>query len=227
MPMQEFDLNATGTQRVQVFWNNDGGRPVLTVFLNQDMLGSMTSQEELTSGKEFGLPDGSLLEIRFVGDQLQAFRNGQSLSSPTAVTSSPPGAIAVTSAPPAPAPVKKVRGGCLTTWLILIILGSAVAMYDSFTIYQDLEVHDGISFPHWIYLVQALLNLIIIVGVVALLAWRKWGLYLCLLCSVSALVLVFVLQLPVPFLQIFGGIISYSILFGLLKANDRWKQFRW
>lgn len=78
MPTQEFALDAAGSRRVQVVQETDLSRGNLTVLLNRSMIGSL-SQEELLTGREFSLTDGSVLKVQAVNNHVQVLRNNERL----------------------------------------------------------------------------------------------------------------------------------------------------
>jgi hypothetical protein len=78
MPILEFALDATGTNRVQTFW--EAGKGNLTILINGGKIGSI-SQEELVGGRTFALADGSILKVQVVNNQVQVLRNGWPLLS--------------------------------------------------------------------------------------------------------------------------------------------------
>src|SRR5438874_1826494 len=84
MPIEEFALDTTGTRRVQVSRETDLVREYLIVLLDRSIIGHV-SQEELITGREFPLPDGSILKVQLVNNQTQVLRNGQHLHRMTAI----------------------------------------------------------------------------------------------------------------------------------------------
>ena len=77
MPVQEFALNAAGTKRVQFFQDDEGRN--LTILLDRAILGSISSKEELITGREFLLADGSILRVLLMNDQVRMTKDGQAL----------------------------------------------------------------------------------------------------------------------------------------------------
>src|SRR2546421_11672180 len=73
MAVQEFALDAVGNS-VQVFLSDESQD--VTVLLNRGIIGFIPSREELRSGREFALLDGSTLRVQLIETQLQVFRNG-------------------------------------------------------------------------------------------------------------------------------------------------------
>jgi len=67
MPILEFALDATGTNRVQTFW--EVGKGNLTILINGSMIGSI-SQEELVGGRAVPLAD---LDILLLFPLIQGF----------------------------------------------------------------------------------------------------------------------------------------------------------
>jgi len=79
MAVQEFALDATGSSRVQISREVSPDGEQLYVLLNRSMLGTITGEEARLTGREFALPDGSMLRVQSVENQIQVLRNGQAL----------------------------------------------------------------------------------------------------------------------------------------------------
>jgi hypothetical protein len=71
------------------------------------------------------------------------------------------------------------RGGCLTSWLVFIIIGNVIGMFIDFANYSRFVtygVHAGPAL--WHFIVYILLHITILGGAIALFLWRRWGFYL-------------------------------------------------
>ncbi len=79
---------------------------------------------------------------------------------------------------------KTTRGWLLSAWLIYVALSNLWTAYRSFEVYRDLVAHADPRFPHWPFLVLALLALVNILAVVGLWFWKRWGFVL--FCAVTA-----------------------------------------
>lgn len=77
MPVQEFALDQTGANRVQIFQGNNGED--ITILVNKSIIGSISNRQELEFGRQFMLKDGSSLTIRSVKNQYLVLKNGQPL----------------------------------------------------------------------------------------------------------------------------------------------------
>ncbi len=208
MPVQDFALDATGSQRVQVHWTTDN-EPA-TVLLNGSALGSFTSPEERASGKDFALPDGSFVHVRFANSQPQAFRNGAPLP--------------LAQAPVEPSAPRK-RGGCLTAWLIVNLV--LIVVFTAFAMLAALGAAVGglvMSIPTWAIFAYALVGIIGIVGIIALLVWRKWGFFL-----VAAYVLLnIVLDFATGDVNVhtFTPLVAVAVLYYLLRQGGAWEHLK-
>src|SRR5579864_1421511 len=77
MPMQEFALDPSGTKRIQIFQGNDPSN--ITILLNKSIIGTISGQEELASGKELTLKDGSILLVRSANNSFIILKDGRPL----------------------------------------------------------------------------------------------------------------------------------------------------
>ena len=207
MPVQEFALDATASQRIQVHWASDSDPA--SVLLNSSLFGSLATLEERTAGKDFTLPDGSSLHVRFVNNQPQVLRNGYPLAVALAVSK--------TSS-------QRKRGGCLTTWLILnLVLVSGLTLLYFLDIAGSAVLGSSASISPGVFLLFALLGCVGIVGLSALLAWKKWGFYLVALYVVLNIVLAFPLGL-FNGIRTFTPLLGLAALYYLLRRNDAWEH---
>ncbi|HTI13684.1 MAG TPA: hypothetical protein VL461_03810 [Dictyobacter sp.] len=107
MPVQDFALDTTATNRLQVKWDTQND-PV-SVRFNASSLGILISVNERVIGKTFALPNGSAVFIRFVNGMPQAFLNGYQLMAVEARVDPKPGRF-------------RKRGGYLSIWIIANIV---------------------------------------------------------------------------------------------------------
>ena len=77
MSLQEFALDPSGTKRVQIFQGNDPSN--ITVLVNRSIIGTISDQEELASGKELTLKDGSIVLVRYANNTFVILKDGQPL----------------------------------------------------------------------------------------------------------------------------------------------------
>jgi hypothetical protein len=117
----------------------------------------------------------------------------------------------------------QARHGCLTAWLILIIIVSTIlAIVCLFQSFMAVQHHARV--PGWfipLMLIAFLLNVAAIVCAVALFRWRKWGFYGYLAVKAIDIVLGMLFGNP----SALFGIIGVVILLGLLHmggSNKAW-----
>lgn len=118
----------------------------------------------------------------------------------------------------------KSRHGCLTAWLVLMIIANSASalMYllGSDAIRQALPNAPGWAFP--VLIVFSLFNL---VCAIALFQWKKWGFWGFCVSSVVALVVNLSIGLGIG--PAVGGLIGVALLYGVLqigKENKGWPQ---
>jgi hypothetical protein len=209
MPIQDFFLDSTGAQRIQVHWNSDGSKASL--LLNSSIYGSLDTPEELAGGKDFKMPDGSILHVRLVNNQPQVLRNGFPLTTaPAAVESVPL--------------TDRKLGGCLTVWIILNLAMISLSTLLYGLAFLGSAITGDSSVSPLVFLVFTLLGFAGIAGLILLLFWRKIGFYLVLLYVLLNFALSFPLGLfnkdPRIFLPLIGG----AILYYWLRRNDVWEK---
>lgn len=177
MPVQEFMLDQTGTQRVQIFQDIEGKS--LIVLENQSILDTLTAQEAIDIGREFTLSDGSTLKAQIVDGQIQVQRNSQIIP-PTSITAdslqsimSPVSASKLNETIGA---VRAKRGGCLTTYLIIVLIGAILTVTLNLLSFFQAQSYtpdpsSGVIYqfaPLWLYVVYTLYGISMGVGTVAL-----------------------------------------------------------
>lgn len=215
MPVQEFALDATESQHIKVY--TGGANDPVTILLNGDVLGNLLPQE-CAHGKDFQLPDGSTLHVQIVAGQLQVSKNGDMifpLSSESKFASEY---------------IRPQRGGCLTAWLLLNLFSTS-----AYTLLFFVAGLGGSPYTRMnpdangIFLLMGLIGILAIVGVAALLSWRKWGLVLVAITqimligmSVMARPVVTATFGPIPGAPTFGPLIGVAITYFWLRANGVW-----
>ena len=90
MSLQQYAFDTQGTRRVQIF--ADAHEDHLTVLLDGNIIGSISTREELKAGKSFLLADRTQLAIRLSGDCFHVTRDGRALL-PTSSVTEPKAAI--------------------------------------------------------------------------------------------------------------------------------------
>ena len=127
--------------------------------------------------------------------------------------------------PAAPAPqTGKKRHGCLTTWMILILIGCVLSLAGylagaSFMVGDDR--------PGWYIPVNIIIIVIQIISAIAILKWKKWGFWGFVVATVISVIIGFTAGAGMGIATIVGGIIGIAILYGVLhigKENKGWPQ---
>jgi hypothetical protein len=221
MPIQDFSVNAEGMQHIQVSWNSDS-EPA-TVRLDNKVIGLLNTAKERTEGKDFTLPDNSTLNVRFVNNQAQVARNGSPLG----------GIRRVVRTVKRPSEGKSL-GGCLTTWLVLMLIGSGSGIITNLLQLSGMTKSYTFQQSPAFLLLYLFLYCAEIVCAVALLSWKKWGFYL-FLCLMPCGLVLYSLEHTLdnhPFpsatglttLSFIGPFIGVGILYWLLRRNNVWEQ---
>lgn len=82
MPREEYPLIPSGPKRLEISWENPFARydKNITISIDDQVVGTVPRREHLEAGREFSLPDGSVLNVRLGDDgELQLLRDGQPL----------------------------------------------------------------------------------------------------------------------------------------------------
>jgi hypothetical protein len=121
------------------------------------------------------------------------------------------------------------RGGCLTSWLVLMIIAALFTLY---SLYANSSHYFGTYGVHagpvlWYFLVYILLETTILGGVIALFLWRRWGFYLIASCYAMSIFLDILRGVPYTsiILYLVGRSIGLALLFWLLRQDGRWARF--
>ncbi len=115
------------------------------------------------------------------------------------------------------------RGGCLTAWLVLMILGATFAAISNFFLSDTMS---GLSSgfergDQWVLIAWGVLALIQLTAGVALMLWKKWGFWAVVGTAVGSLVIQIYLGFPI-YLYIYT-FVGPLILFLLMKPM--WDRF--
>lgn len=204
MPILEFALDATSPYRVQVHLNAHHG-PV-SIMLNHNVLGSLVTIEEQHAGKEFRLPDSSLLRVSVSDGHAQAWRNGQ----PLQLTSLPTGPLMLEQQE------RHWSGGVVTLLVLNILVASALVVWFGLQAYFASSLSPLFA-P---LLGSVLIGLFGLVGLFTLLAWKRRGLYL-VVCYVVAN-----MALTITFGMIdyrtFAPLVALILLYVALRSSGLW-----
>ena len=118
----------------------------------------------------------------------------------------------------------KQRHGCLTAWLILMIVANSLSAL-MYIFAKNLIMNAVPSTPGWTFPVYAVLGIVNVICAIALTRWKKWGFYGFVATTIAGLVINILIQVEVR--QIVFGLLGIVILFGVLqigKENKGWPQ---
>lgn len=120
--------------------------------------------------------------------------------------------------------MQKQRHGCLTAWLVLVIVVNAlvglVYLFGSSAVASTLPSSRGWTIP-----VLAILAAANVACAVALFLWKRWGFYGVVAISVVAFAIN--LALGINVVQAAFGLVGVAVLYGVLQigdANKGWPQ---
>ncbi len=116
---------------------------------------------------------------------------------------------------PAPPPAERSRGGCLTAFLIAVmIINPLVAiMYLAAGSLIQKGLPDA---PSWAMPVLGIFCIVNFASAIALWRWKRWGFYGFLVSSIVALVINIIIGVPAH--QIIAGPVGVIILYALLRS---------
>ena len=148
---------------------------------------------------------------------------------PPPIINPPPGGT-----PPSPLPPNRSkRHGCLTTWLILMLLAEAISLIGEI----GMKLIGGTSSlnslaklppePSWYILGMTLLAGLDIFCVIFIFKWKKWAFYGSALVGVGVMVLTLAAQLS--FVAAISGLFMPAILYAVLQIggeNSGWRRLR-
>jgi hypothetical protein len=111
----------------------------------------------------------------------------------------------------------KQRHGCLTAWLVLMIVGGIYGIYANLFNTALLKTAYP-NAPAWCFTALALLGVVHIVCAVGLLMWKKWGFYGIAALSVVGVGINVMIGLNIGFALL--GLVGVAILYGVLNIGD-------
>jgi tetratricopeptide (TPR) repeat protein len=82
--MQEFIYDDTESRRVMIQWEDSGG--IVRILLDGFEVGSFVDEGGAGAERDFSLPDGSVLQVRFATSQAEVWSNGRLLTPLPAAT---------------------------------------------------------------------------------------------------------------------------------------------
>ena len=108
----------------------------------------------------------------------------------------------------------KNRGGCLTAWLILGMIGSIYSIF----LYSSGRALFKSALPAWGMAILLVLSLLILASLYGIWLWKKWGLYGYFGLIILGLIINVMLGLNL-LSAIFGAVLSGGIMYILIKPS--------
>ena len=122
------------------------------------------------------------------------------------------------SSPPPP----KERHGCLTAYLIfVIIVNSALSL--TYLFGTELLRRSGPSTPNWAFWTLALCAIINVISAVALLRWQRWGFWAFLVSAIAGVAINFAIGLGLR--GAIGALVGIAVLYGVLHIGKEKKAW--
>ena len=118
----------------------------------------------------------------------------------------------------------KQRHGCLTAWLILMIIANSASVL-IYLFGSSAMRHEFPSAPGWAFPVLAIVGIVNVICSIALFQWKKWGFSGFIATTVVTFAVNLIIGLNI--LQVLFGLIGIAILYGVLqigKERKGWTQ---
>ena len=119
---------------------------------------------------------------------------------------------------------QKQRHGCLTAWLVLMIMGNSAAALIYLLARQTIKQAFPAS-PGWLFPVLAVFSIFNLVCAIALFKWKSWGFWGFLLSSIVAFIVNLSTGLGIgqSLLGLLGIVLLYAVLH-IGKEEKGWSQ---
>jgi hypothetical protein len=118
----------------------------------------------------------------------------------------------------------KQRHGCLTTWLVLMIIANSLTavmyLFASDAIRKNLP-----NAPVWVFPILAVGGIFNVVCAIALFRWKKWGFFG--FVATTILAFIFNLMIGLNIVQVILGLVGLAIMYWVLqigKEKKGWTQ---
>jgi hypothetical protein len=205
MTTREYLLDAGSNRRLVISW---GEKMSARVLLDGSEILVFTNREEQEAGRQVTLADGAQLSVRFEGEQPEVLYNG----SPLAAVETP-----------AEEPLRRRRGGCLTLWLMVNLIG--IVFFTSLYLLAAMLTFSspkGSLALATVFLIYALVGCTGVAGIIGLMRWKKWG-FFALVAYVAGNTLLDLLLQTVA-LETFIPLLALAVLYLLLRQQRLWEQ---
>ncbi len=116
----------------------------------------------------------------------------------------------------------KQRHGCLTAWLVLMIVANSLTAL-MYLLKGDAIRQQIPNAPGWLFFVLGLLCVVNLICAVALFQWKKWGFFG--FVGTSAIAFVLNLAAGLSVIQALLGLVGLAILYGVLQIGKEKKAW--
>ncbi|MBT9159119.1 MAG: hypothetical protein DDT27_00679 [Dehalococcoidia bacterium] len=120
---------------------------------------------------------------------------------------------------------EKQRHGCLTAWLVLLIIGGALSLLGTalgYLVDPQLMREALPDAPGWTFPAMAVLSLLGLVFAIALFAWKKWAFWGYVLSSIAGVIVS--VSMGVPVWQWLLGLAGVVVLYAVLQIGGKEKK---
>ena len=114
---------------------------------------------------------------------------------------------------------EKKRHGCLTVYLVLILIVNSLLTY-TYLVTPPPDTGPPFHmplFPTWVYGVMAITGLLNLISAVAILRWKKWGFWL--FANTSFITVWLNYTMGMSFATSIVGLVGVAILYGVLHIG--------
>ena len=114
---------------------------------------------------------------------------------------------------------KKKRHGCLTVYLVLILIVNSLLTY-TYLVTPPPDTGPPFHMPlfsTWVYGVMSLVGLLNVISAVAILRWKKWGFWL--FANTSFITVWLNYTMGMSFATSIVGLVGVAILYGVLHIG--------
>ncbi|MCL0103755.1 hypothetical protein M1O51_04000 [Dehalococcoidia bacterium] len=124
---------------------------------------------------------------------------------------------------------EKQRHGCLTAWLVLLIIGGALSLLGTalgYLVDPQLMREAFPDAPGWAFPAMAVLSLLGLVFAIALFTWKKWAFWGYVLSSIAGAIVSVLMGAQVwqSLLGLAGVVVLYAVLQIGGKEKKGWSQ---
>jgi predicted MFS family arabinose efflux permease len=114
------------------------------------------------------------------------------------------------------------RHGCLTTYLVFVIIVNS-GVFLTYLFGTEWLQRNGPKTPEWAFWLLAICGVTNVISAVALLRWKRWGFWLFVISTIAALGINFLIGLGPQ--AIFGAVLGIAILYAVLHIGGERKAW--